>query len=712
MTRVIDRLSPLWRAIMLVATCTVGLLLLPQIPVIAPRAVEPKFNHVYPLEGSGADAYRWVEPSSQVVIPYTQIKERAIIVHRLTAGPDGTPPRKLTIDSEGVTTEFQLKSGAPGRLYRYILPTDGNALQATYTISPLKEGLANDSRNLGFIVYTQPATNATILTRSFFPSVFTLALTGLVVCSLITLRIWGLRRHELLVSLALIGLIAFFYYAYPRALIQVGLIDGMWRGLAVIAICGSLCRLLLRDRSPSHFLLALSIAAVALPLIYVLNGLWNNLGRDWDGLRGLLPILLITPILAGGLVLLQPSVRMRRFATIVALAAVCAFGFWNIWSELPVQPYDFTIYWNAAQRLRDGGAIYETVRMVNAPFDVYKYHPSFLSLILPLTSLDLPTAALIWKLINFSALVLGIGLVLYSFFPTQHWLWFCALLLLGNLAPIARSIRLGQIDGLLMLGIALAITIGRTRWGWISGLLWATLGVMKVYPLALMGGDILARRWRLLLTSVISIATMLILSGALLGWENERTFWQEVVPSLGDRTTRLSNQSLYGLIGRTLYPETISSGNRSTNLPLVSLIHAPVALTFALLTGWALWRSYRAPQRTTLPLESASLLTCMTLLIIPVSWDHYQAILLLPLLGACALAMQHAHRRTLIIGAFMLLAFGTYKQLQIRLVDQELLILLASYRTFGLMLLWGWWIGWLLHAANNKGKATDAQPRL
>lgn len=703
MTRPTDRLlPPLW-AIMLIAAFTVGLLTLPWIPGLAPRALEPRFNHVYPLEGSAADAYNWVEPSSQIIVPSAQIKEHVIIAHRLTAGPNGTPPRTLTINSEGVTTEFQLKSGAPGRLYRYILPTDGHTLQATYAISPLKEGVANDNRNLGFIVYAQPAINATILTQSFIPSIPTLALTGFLVCVFITLRIWGLRRHELLVGLALVGLITLFYYAYPRALLQVGLIDGMWRGIAVIAVCGTLCQLLIRDRSSTHFLLALSIAAVTLPLIYVLNGLWNNLGRNWDGLHWLLLSLLMTPILLGGLTLLQPSLWVRRITTMVTLAAVCGFGFWNIWNELPVQPYDFTIYWEAAQRFREGGSIYETVRMVSAPFDVYKYHPSFLGLILPLTSLDLPTASLTWKLLNLIALVLGVGLVLFSFFRTQRWVWFCALLLLCNLAPIARSIRLGQIDGLLVLGIALAITLCRTRWGWITGLLWAALGVMKVYPFVLIASDLVARRWRLLLMSVISTATILILSGVLLGWEHERTFWQEVVPSLGDRTTRLSNQSLYGLIGRTLYPETIYSGNRSTDLPLVSLIHAPVALSFALLTGWALWRSYRSTQRTTWPLESASLLICMTLLIIPVSWDHYQTILLLPLLSACAIATHYVYRRLLIVGAFMLLAFGTYKQLQIWLVDQEFLILLASYRTFGLILLWFWWITWLLHASSDEG---------
>jgi len=343
MIRLNARPRPLWQIIVFVAALTVGLLILPWISVVAPHALDPRFDHVYPLEGSAADAYNWVEPSSQVIIPSAQIKERVIIAHRLTAGPDGTPSRTLTINSQGVTTEFQLKSGAPGRLYRYILPTDGHALQANYTISPLKEGVANDKRNLGFIVYAQPATNATILTRSFLPSISTLALTGLLICALITLRIWGLRRHELLVGLTLVGLITLFYYAYPRALLQVGLIDGTWRGLAVIAVCGTLCRLLLRDRSSTHFLLALSSAAVTLPLIYVLNGLWNNLGRDWDGLRWLLVILLTSPIILGGLTLLQPSLWLRRLATVVTIAAVCGFGFWNIWNELPVQPYDFTI---------------------------------------------------------------------------------------------------------------------------------------------------------------------------------------------------------------------------------------------------------------------------------------------------------------------------------------------------------------------------------
>ena len=105
MIRMIDRPLPLWQIIMFVAAFTIGLLILPWIPALAPRALEPRFNHFYPLEGSAADAYNWVEPSSQVVIPYTRIKERVIIAHRLTAGPNGTPSRTLTINSQGVPSD-------------------------------------------------------------------------------------------------------------------------------------------------------------------------------------------------------------------------------------------------------------------------------------------------------------------------------------------------------------------------------------------------------------------------------------------------------------------------------------------------------------------------------------------------------------------------------------------------------------------------------
>jgi hypothetical protein len=87
------------------------------------------------------------------------------------------------------------------------------------------------------------------------------------------------------------------------------------------------------------------------------------------------------------------------------------------------------------------------------------------------------------------------------------------------------------------------------------------------------------------------------------------------------------------------------------------------------------------------------------LLVIPVSWDHYEALLALPLLGGCVIALRHEAQRPLLLGAYTLLAFGTSKQVQNGLIDSEVVLFIASYRTVGMLLLWGWWLWWLLKEA-------------
>jgi hypothetical protein len=214
--------------------------------------------------------------------------------------------------------------------------------------------------------------------------------------------------------------------------------------------------------------------------------------------------------------------------------------------------------------------------------------------------------------------------------------------------------------------------------------------------MALLLPALIRRHWRLLLLVGLAVAAVPLASVLLLGREAEGAFWREVVPTLGARTTRLSNQSLYGMIGRTLYPGSARSGDGATILPLASFVHAVAAALVLGATAWALHRSRRGSES----LEAISAVICAVLLVIPVSWDHYQALLLLPLLAGCAFMLRGAGRGELFLGAYALLAFGTYKNVQNGLIQSEVVLFLASYRVVGLLLLWAWWLAWLHEGAS------------
>ncbi|NTU79921.1 MAG: DUF2029 domain-containing protein [Chloroflexales bacterium] len=651
------------------------------------------FDYLYGRETAFGDSYQWAPPRMQIFVPLELAAPAITVSHRLSAGPDMRATRALTITSAGITTRFALSGGTPARIYSYLLPTNGQVLAADYAIAPLPQTGSGEQRDLGFVVYATPKALFRTMHGSAWPALPLLAIVLIVPLSLLVMQLWGLRRYRRRSAGLLAALLIALYLLRPAATLIPSL--AMGRGLLVLLICGGIGRLVLRRRSPYSLLLALCIATVTVPLIYAGNGLWLNLGAQWSSLRAVLLTLLVIPP-AVGLAMSHPAAgRYAPWGAGLAVISVCAFGAWNLWEALTARPYDFTLYWEAAQRLRQGLPIYEVGRLTQAPFDVYKYHPVFLAFILPLSSWPLATSALLWKAVNLVAMIAG-GIIILQRYRHKGLLpGIIFVVLLLNLSPITQSLRLGQIDGLLLLGLALVLGGSGERSPWLNGALWGLMSIIKVYPAMLALPDLLKYRRRLVRFGGLSIAGIVVFSGARSGWAQEYTFWQAVVPSLGARTTRLSNQSLYGLIGRTLYPASIASGNQATQLPLASGLHALLAAFILGVTCWLVWRQQCRQDSPEANLGAMSVLICAVLLSIPVSWDHYQAMLVLPLLAASMVVLQHNVQGPWLHGAYTLLAFGTYKQVQNGLIDGEVVLFLASYRTIGLLLLWGWWVWWL-----------------
>ncbi|NTV65175.1 MAG: hypothetical protein HGA65_16825, partial [Oscillochloris sp.] len=163
---------------------------------------------------------------------------------------------------------------------------------------------------------------------------------------------------------------------------------------------------------------------------------------------------------------------------------------------------------------------------------------------------------------------------------------------------------------------------------------------------------------------------------------------------LGARNGSLANQALYGLIVRSINPAIVGDSQATIPTPAAN---APFLLLVALIVGlsaWLVWRRHL----WRMPWEATSLLICTLLLIMPVSWDQYQTLLLLPLLVGAAHTMRAAERPSLLLmAAYALLAFGMIKNLWQG--DTPLTtfgLLFMAYRTLGLGLLWGWWLRYAL----------------
>jgi len=101
-------------------------------------------------------------------------------------------------------------------------------------------------------------------------------------------------------------------------------------------------------------------------------------------------------------------IRWGRLARTVALGLIIGLGIANLyWSVTAWTLSDAGAYWEAAQRLREGGELYPVVADVEAS-EVYRYAPWFAWLTIPFTYLPQTVAGALWSAILVGASVLAV----------------------------------------------------------------------------------------------------------------------------------------------------------------------------------------------------------------------------------------------------------------------------------------------------------------
>ena len=157
-----------------------------------------------------------------------------------------------------------------------------------------------------------------------------------------------------------------------------------------------------------------------------------------------------------------------RLARTVALAVVIGIGFFNVYEAIAHWTLsDASAYWNAALRLREGGALYPAVSNLDAS-EVYRYAPWLAWLTVPFTYLSVQLAGTLW-----SALLLGASVVaLIPLVRARAWL------LVAFFAPILVGISaVGNVQPLLI--ASLVWTVERR-----SGPLWIGVAAsLKIFPI-------------------------------------------------------------------------------------------------------------------------------------------------------------------------------------------------------------------------------------
>jgi hypothetical protein len=188
----------------------------------------------------------------------------------------------------------------------------------------------------------------------------------------------------------------------------------------------------------------------------------------------------------------EAVMRWGRLARTVVLGLIIGLGIANLyWSVTAWTLSDAGAYWQAAQRLREGGELYPAVADVEAS-EVYRYAPWFAWLTIPFTYLPQAVAGAIWSVVLITASVVAIVPL------SRQGAW------------VAISFFFPILIGISAVGNVQALIVAALVWGVErrSGPLWIGLSAsLKIVPIVLVLVYVGRREWwRAAATVAITVA--------------------------------------------------------------------------------------------------------------------------------------------------------------------------------------------------------------
>lgn len=260
--------------------------------------------------------------------------------------------------------------------------------------------------------------------------------------------------------------------------------------------------------------------------------------------------------------------KSRAAASLYALLLVLLAVAWarSAWT-MPRRnyPFDFSINYTGARLLRQEGRqapLYNRDRLAAeaAPYTFYPpmYRKLFLTyiqtpltavLLRPLAGLSLARARDVWLVISDLLFVAGAAITVYALRPTRL-LILAAFLIFATDEVMFDSLRLGQVDGVIVFCLALAFLALRRGKPWLVGAPLAGAALLKLSPALVVGYFLWPREWRVVAGALVAAGALLVLTLSVAGWENHRVFLTDLAPKLGRGSTYYDNVSLTGALER------------------------------------------------------------------------------------------------------------------------------------------------------------------
>ena len=264
--------------------------------------------------------------------------------------------------------------------------------------------------------------------------------------------------------------------------------------------------------------------------------------------------------------------------------------------------YDYEAYVQAARRLLDGEALYDTSVDVAGGFAIFLYPPPFAVAFIPFALLG-AAGLWVWTGLLIACVVGAIALMPVS--ATIRWVM---LLLAGLDWPVLYSLKLGQVGPILLL----LFVLGWRSLAWPTSL-GATIGIgglIKLQPLLLAGWAALVGAWRTVVVAVAVVVVACLVTLPLVGI----AAWTDYVTLLRSVSEPVSTPHNFTL-GAILYQAGVSAS-------------VATAIQWAGVVGTLLVVVVGARR---LSLAAGFVVAVVaTQLVSPLLWDHYAVVLLLP----------------------------------------------------------------------------------
>ncbi len=266
--------------------------------------------------------------------------------------------------------------------------------------------------------------------------------------------------------------------------------------------------------------------------------------------------------------------------------------------------YDFRAYLDAARRLMDGGALYETGVTSSGVVGLFQYPPPVAVALVPIALLPETLApTLVWLGLLLAALA---GAVVAL--PVRAWVRWAVLLVAGLTWPVLYAVKLGQVGPLLVLLFALA-------WRWLDrpvplGLSIAAGTILKLQPVLLVPWALATGRWRAAAVATGAILVICAASVPIVGtgaWLD----WIGLIRGVGATVET----------AHAVSPGAIALGLGADSTVATAIQWAFVAAV-AIVTILAWLRRDAASSLVVTAVASQ----CVS----PLVWDHYAVVLLLP----------------------------------------------------------------------------------